>query len=476
MKNKNLDLALNGSIIKWLFMLSIPILIGNLLQSTYQFVDAYWIWKISKEAVASVNLSWAVIFMIISLWMWFSMAWTILIAQYAWAKNQKMVNKSAWQTLLSVFFISILLWIIWILNAESILNLMWAEESIKSLSIPFLQIIFAWLIFNFTFSMFQSIMRWLWEVNLPLYIISWTLILNFILDPILIFWWFGFPELWIKWAAIATLITQAISSSIWIFILFRWKHWIKLSLKDFKPDFSFIKKSFSLWLPSSIEMSIRSLGYILLMSLIISFWVVASAAYWAGSNIFQLVFIPALGFSIATSTMVAQNIWAGKLERAQKIALVSSLISFLVLEIFWIIVFIFAPFFIWIFIDSVKEPEVIEVWSTFLRYSAFTFWLMWIQLSLTWVFRAAWNTSLAMILWIVSMFVIEIPFAYYTAKHTSMWLNWVWLAFAVVNIAMALICYLIFIKWDWKNKNLTKQEEENQMEEINETIINENKY
>ena len=92
MENKNLTLALEGSIIKWLIILAIPILIWNLLQSAYQFVDAYWVWSISKEAVAAVSVSWPVIFLIIALGTGFSMAWSILIAQYSWQKNKEMVN------------------------------------------------------------------------------------------------------------------------------------------------------------------------------------------------------------------------------------------------------------------------------------------------------------------------------------------------------------------------------------------------
>lgn len=44
--NKNLDLALKGPILKGLLVLALPILFGNLLQSAYQFVDAYWIGKL----------------------------------------------------------------------------------------------------------------------------------------------------------------------------------------------------------------------------------------------------------------------------------------------------------------------------------------------------------------------------------------------------------------------------------------------
>lgn len=83
MENKNLNLALNGSIIKGLFVLAIPTLAGNLLQSSYQFVDAYWVGKVGKEAVAAVSVSGPIAFLIIALGTGFAMAGTILVAQYA---------------------------------------------------------------------------------------------------------------------------------------------------------------------------------------------------------------------------------------------------------------------------------------------------------------------------------------------------------------------------------------------------------
>lgn len=88
---------------------------------------------------------------------------------------------------------------------------------------------------------------------------------------------------------------------------------------------------------------------------------VANAAYGAGANVFQLLFIPTLGLSMATSTMVAQNIGARQLDRAQQIAYKSSLIAFLILESAGALVFIFAPELIGIFIDAQKEPEVIKI-------------------------------------------------------------------------------------------------------------------
>ena len=177
---------------------------------------------------------------------------------------------------------------------------------------------------------------------------------------------------------------------------------------------------------------------------------------------------------MATSTMVAQNIGARQLDRAQQIAYKSSLIAFLILESAGVLVFIFAPELIGIFIDAQKEPEVIKIWTDLLRISAFTMWFMGIQFTLTGIFRAAGKTTLAMILWIISMFVVEIPLAYLLAYYTSLKVDGVWLAFALVNLIMALICYLIYRKWDWKNTKLTQQDIE-QEEAMEATLIWENK-
>ena len=101
---------------------------------------------------------------------------------------------------------------------------------------------------------------------------------------------------------------------------------------------------------------------------------------------------------------------------------------------------------------------------------------MWVQFALTWVFRAAWNMMLALVLGIISMFMIQFPIAYLLSKQTDLWIDWVWLSFPITNIVMVTICILIYLKWDWKNKSIVWQtkeelEEEKAQESIEENII-----
>ena len=447
---------LNLSIVQQIFTLAIPILFANILQSAYQLIDAFWVWRLWENAVAAVSVSFPITFFLISVWSWFAIAWATLIAQYCWAKKQEMVNHIAAQTILLVVVISISLSVIWYFSSGFILNLMWVEKEAFSDALSFLRISFLWMVFVFWFFMFQSILRWIWEVKMPMKIVLVTVLLNLIFDPLFIFWFWIIPAMWVWWAAFATLCTQAMASIIWIFLLFKWNYWIKVSFKSFKPDFSYISRAFFLWFPSSIEMSLRSLWLVMMTFLITSFWTTAIASYWAWSNVIQIIMIVAMWLSMAVSALVWQNIWAKNTDLAQEVANTSIKISFTFLTIIWVIVFLFAKFFVWFFVPW--EELVINLWSRFLIFVALSFWFVWIQMAITWVLRAAWSMKTALILTIISQWVLQFPLAYILSKHTSLWIDWIWIAILLTNIIIAIASLIIFLKWDWKNNNLTEDD------------------
>lgn len=166
-------------------------------------------------------ISGSIAFLIISLGMGFSMAGTILVAQYVGAKNKKMVDFVSAQTLFAVSVFSIFLSILGIFASESILSIMGVEQKVMDLAVPYLQTTFAGLLFVFVFSMFQSLMRGVGEANLPTKIIAGTAIANLIIDPLFIMGWGPIPAFGPMGAALATLITQGVAAIIGIYILLK---------------------------------------------------------------------------------------------------------------------------------------------------------------------------------------------------------------------------------------------------------------
>src|SRR5277367_3860234 len=95
-------LFLSGPIHKALVQLSIPIILGNLLQTGYQLTDAFWVGRLGAAAVAAVSVSFPFMFLVIALGAGLAMAGATLSAQYMGAGRQDMVNHVAAQTMLMV--------------------------------------------------------------------------------------------------------------------------------------------------------------------------------------------------------------------------------------------------------------------------------------------------------------------------------------------------------------------------------------
>lgn len=472
MAHPNAQKLLEGPIINSLLTLAIPIVLTNILQAGYQIIDAFWVGRLGGEAVAAVSVTFPVVFLSISLGAGLAIAGSTLIAQYVGAKNYEQVNHIAAQTILMIVLVSVLLGFLGYIAAPVLLRLMNVAPEVYEGALGFMRVSFVGLVFNFIFFMFQSIMRGVGETKLPVFIVLGTVILNFILDPLFIFGWGPVPALGVMGAALATLGTQSVAALIGLMVLFGGRYGIHLSLKDFAPDISYIKRAFFLGFPASIEMSARALALTVLTFLIASFGTLAVASYGVGSTILQVVMIPAMGLSMAVSTLVGQNIGAGNVERAARIGNLGAWLGFWVLTGVGVFVFLFAPFVVSFFVPG--EAAVIETGATFLRIMALAWGFMGVQLALTGVLRASGNMIVTMVLTLVSLWVIQFPLAYVLSKHTALGLTGLWWAFPIANVLIALITIGVYAKGDWKKKRLT--EEEAFAEHVSEEILTEEAY
>jgi len=442
-------------IFKALISLAIPIILANLFQAMYQLTDSFWVGRLGSAALAAVSICTPIIFFTVSLGIGFAIAGSIFTAQYFGAKNHSMLSHAAAQTTLMIFLTSIIFSTVGYIFSPQILYFMGANDEIFHTALGFLRVSFLAIIFNYTFFMFQSIMRSIGRPQIPVYIIIGTVLLNFILDPLFIFGWGSLPAFGVQGAVVATIITQAIASIIGFSILFGGKFGIQLRFKDFIPDFKFIKKSFLIGLPASIDQSSRSLSMAVMTSLIAGFGTTAVASYGAGSNIFQVVMFVGIGLAVANGTLVGQNIGANRLDQAVKVSKISAVISFLSLSFLGLLVFIFAKSLVAFFIPN--DPAVIKVGVEYLRISAICFGFIGVQMSLGNVFSAAGQTTISMFLTILSQWLIQVPLSYFLSK-TSFGLNGIWYAIPFTNIFITIVAFILYSQGSWKKVKIIERD------------------
>src|SRR5690242_3352001 len=100
---------LEGSIVRSLFTLAVPIVGANILQVAYQLVDAFWVGRLGAAAVAAVSITMPLMFVLVAAGMGFAIAGTTLIAQYTGARDHAMVDHIAAQTLIAITAVAVVL-------------------------------------------------------------------------------------------------------------------------------------------------------------------------------------------------------------------------------------------------------------------------------------------------------------------------------------------------------------------------------
>ncbi|RZK56772.1 MAG: MATE family efflux transporter, partial [Hymenobacter sp.] len=301
--------------------------------------------------------------------------------------------------------------------------------------------------FSFGFLMFQALMRGVGEVKIPLYINLVTLALNFVLDPLFMYGWGPVPGLGTTGTAVATLCTQALSVGAGLVVLLRGRAGIKLSLKGYRPDWKLLWRTFRLGGPSSIDLSARALGLSLLTTLAAGFGTTVLATYGIGSRIIALAIIPALGISLACSTLVAQNIGARNLTRARQTANYAIAISFVGLLLVGAAGWLAAGPLVTFFLkgDETVSRDAVE----FVRIAVGSLCFTGVQQCISGALRGAGNTLGAMILTIIGVWGLQFPIAWYLSRHTALGFHGIWWSFVISNVLSALLAGVWYLRGQW---------------------------
>jgi putative MATE family efflux protein len=223
-------------------------------------------------------------------------------------------------------------------------------------------------------------------------------------------------------------------------LLFSGKYGIHVKTKHFHLDFPLLKKMFFLGLPSSIEQSARAMGMTLIAFLVAGFGTLTVAAYGLGIRVFSFVIIPAIGFAMATSTLVGQNIGAGKIDRAEKIAKTAAWLSFVLLSLVGVVIFIMAQQIVALFIPH--DPAVIEASTVLIRIFALSFGIVGVQQTINGAFMGSGNTTISMVIALLSLWGFQFPLAYVLSHHTSLAEQGIWWAFPISAVLSTMVALL----------------------------------
>jgi len=440
-------MLLDVPVLKGLFFISVPVVFANLLQTVYQLTDTFWVGRLGAESVAAVSISFPIVFLMLSLAMGLTSAGTIFVSQYNGKGDKKMVNYVSAQTVLLTAISAVVVSVIGYVLAGPLISLIGAEDIVYAGAVSYIRIIFLGLIFMFSYANFISILRGVGEVKLPFYLVLFTVLLNFIVDPLFMFGFGPIPAMGVSGVALATVICQALAVLMGFVVLFRGNYGIKIHFRDLKVDFKWVRKLFYIGLPTSLEMSSRSIGMIFVTVLATGLGTVVLASLGIGLNILGIVIIPAVGLSISVSTMIGNNLGARKFERCDDIVKKSLMIIISFLLLIGVFVFFFAEPLVGFFIPG--DPGVIVMAAELLRAMSVTFFCIGIQMIFIGTLRGAGKTRVSMILAFAQIgFLVAISLILTKYILLNEW--GIWLAYPISNVLSVFVTYIVFKSVHWK--------------------------
>ena len=304
-----------GSITPLLVSFTIPLVLGNLFQLTYNAVDSIIVGKfVGEEALAAVGTSNPLMTLVILFINGMCLGAGILVSIAFGAGDTKLVERQVSTTAIAGTVFSLVLSVSCILLASPILHLLQVPAEIMDLAVNYLRIVFAGLIFTFFYNFLAATMRALGDSKSALYFLMISAVLNIVGDLF-------FIEV-LGWGAegcaLSTVLSEA-ASCLLCLLYIRWKVPIlRLGRRWLIFDGSMLKKIVSYGWTSAMQQATVQLGKIAVQAIVNTMGVNAMAAFTAASRIDDFAYIPQQNIGHATTTLMAQNRGASKNDRVRQ--------------------------------------------------------------------------------------------------------------------------------------------------------------
>ena len=304
-----------GKITPQLVKFTIPLVLGNLFQLTYNAVDSIIVGRfVGKEALAAVGICNPILTLFILFLNGLCLGASILMGNQFGAKDYDKLHRQISTTMISGVIFSVILSVICIIFAHPILNIMRVDPSIMSMTINYLRIIFAGLIFTFMYNCFASTLRALGDSQSPLYFLITSAVINIIGDL--------FFVLFLDWGsegcAIATVLSEALSCLLCIIYIQKKVPVLQLGKKWLVFDKSLLGKTISYGWASAMQQATVQLGKLGIQAIVNSMGVAIAAAFAVVNRIDDFAYTPEQNIGHAMTALMAQSKGAGKKDRLKE--------------------------------------------------------------------------------------------------------------------------------------------------------------
>lgn len=433
MKSSQRDFT-QGPIARGMIAFSMPFLLSNVLQALYGAVDMWVVGRFSASTpelcapiLSGVNIGSQITHLVAMMVSGLTVSGTVLVGQYIGAKKQKDASETVGTMFTMLGITGAALTVLMILLADPLLRLLNTPLDAYEHAKTYLIICVAGTLFIFGYNAISSIQRGLGDSVRPLIFVGVACIMNVFLD----LWLVKGLGMGAAGAAWATVIAQAVSLILAAFYLSRNKFIFDFKLKSFKIHKDKMNLMIRLGIPSSVQSIIVNISFLVMTAVVNGMGSLgydaakASGAVGVVGKFNSFAILPAVAMSSSVSAFAAQNIGAGKHDRAKKSLYVGTVIALGISAVLFSLVQIAPEAIVSIFNE---DPQVCAYGVEYIKTFSFDFLFVAILFCCNGLIMGAGHTKFTLLTGSLSSLLLRIPVAVLFGKALGWGLSGVGLA------------------------------------------------
>lgn len=426
--------------------MSIPAMTSMMIQALYNIVDTFYVSLIDPSSnimITAVGYVLPMQIIIMAFALGIGIGTTVLVARKLGERNKREASNVAQTGLIMALVSGGVFFVLSFFVSGPFMDLMSDIPDIIYYGQQYLRIVMMFSVFLFIEIVCNKILQGQGRMIVPMITQIIGAVVNIILDPILIFGWFGLPEFGVRGAAIATIIGQCCAMIFVLIYIFTQKMDINLNIRNLKIRGRYIGEIFKTGAPTILINSIGSLTNIALNNILkgIDVEEKANAVLTLYFKIQNFVFMPVFGLNQGGLPILSYNYGSGDKERYMRTFGLMLRSAFIILFIGFIIFQAFPEGLIRIF---TSEESTISIGKNAFRIISLSFLPAAFGIILTVTFQSISYGHSALLMSFLRQALLLIPSAFLLGKFLG--LKYIWLSFPISEFIVAVVFYPIIRK------------------------------
>lgn len=421
--------------------ISVPIMISLLVQALYNIVDSIFVAQYSGDALTAVSLAFPIQMLMIAVSVGVGTGINSLVSRKLGENNHKYAIHAAGNGVFLEIVGYLIFLVFGLFFARVTFNSLTPDETLRSLGTTYLQTVCVFSIGLFLSIVFERLMQSTGNTVLSMTAQLTGAVTNIILDPIMIFGYFGCPAMGIKGAAVATVVGQCVGMVV-AFILNQTKNKeLCLHFGDLIPQIRIIKNIMSVGFPSVVMQSISSVMNIAFNAILISYGNAAVSVLGIYFKLQSFIFMPVIGLGNGLVPIVGYN-YGARIKARIYSAIKTALIWAGVIMAVGTLIFTVFPELLLSLFESGEAGDITKIGVVALRTIAVHFVIAAVGITLSTVFQAIGKGMYSMIMSLCRQLFVLIPAAWILSETGG--LNAVWWSFLIAESVSLVICLFMY--------------------------------